>query len=223
MKLSLLFGAAAVVALAIGSTACSDPNDLGDGLDDPTAGDDGTQAQAGPQGNTGLTCDVKPAARKYVGFGKTDLLADRANENVGVNRARVKPYGVLAGEYQRTLGATPASLASEADTFGQPADRWYEEADLNAVSMATAFDVAFEGCLGYTQTPPDFAAAPSPTTATAQCTAMMNKFWDMTPSPDQVSACTKFATTGVASEKDPRRQWAYVCASVLTSTRFLTF
>lgn len=218
-----LFAGLVTLLVACASAACGDPSSLGDGVDDPNGGAAGGGGAGGDGTNTGATCDVKPTGRAYTGFGKTALVTDRANENLGVNRARVKPYGVLAGEYQRTLGATPASLASEADTFGEPGARWYEEAALNAVSMATAFDVAFEGCLTYTKDAPDYAAAPTDQTASATCTAMMNKFWDMTPSPDQIASCSKFATTGLAKEPDARRKWSYVCASVLTSTRFLTF
>jgi hypothetical protein len=214
------------LAAAMGLAACSsDPDDTAP-LNRPSGSSSSTDnaPPPTPPTNDGLTCDVKPPTRKYTGFGKVELTADRVNENIGVNRARLKPYAVLASEYHRALGQTPSSLASEAATFGEPEARWYEEMALNAVSVSTAYDVAFEGCLAYTQNGADFAAAPTVATSVSQCTAMMQKFWNQTPGFAEVKVCSDFAVTGLPpAESNPRRRWAYVCAAVLSSTHFLAF
>ena len=214
------------LALAmIGATslfACSsDPNSLGDGMNgepDPTVTPEGQKP-----GETVASCTEKPQGRSYKGYGQTLLEKDRVNEAMGENRARVKPYEVLTGEYTRSLGAAPASLSANASTFGDVPARWSEEAQTSAVVMSTSYRIAFEGCLKYTATPPEFAAAPTDATATTNCTSMMRKFWSRTPQPAEVSACSKFATTGLDKEPDAKRRWTYVCSSVMTSTRFLTY
>jgi hypothetical protein len=203
--------------------ACSaDPGSLADGMnggDDPTA----VTPEGQKPGETVASCTEKPQGRSYKGYGQTLLEKDRANEAMGENRARVKPYEVLTGEYTRSLGAAPTSLSANASTFGEIPARWSEEATTSAVVMSTSYRIAFEGCLKYTATPPEFAAAPTDATATTNCTSMMRKFWSRTPQPAEVSACSKFATTGLAKEPDAKRRWAYVCSSVMTSTRFLTY
>jgi hypothetical protein len=216
-----IFGFALALVGASSLFACSaDPNSLGDGTGDG----DGTVAPADQKpGDTVASCTDKPQGRSYKGYGSTLLEKDRVNEAMGENRARVKPYEVLTGEYTRSLGAVPASLASNASTFGDVPARWAEEAQTSAVVMSTSFRIAFEGCLTYTATAPEFAAPPTDATATTSCTSMMRKFWSRTPQPAEVTACTKFATTGLDKEPDAKRRWAYVCSSVMTSTRFLTY
>ncbi len=212
-----------VGALSVGGCS-ADPDSLGDGSGDDQGGGAGAGGGgAGGGGGAAAQCLQTPTGKGYVGFGGTKLEADRLVEPMGANRARFKPYEVLGGEYTRALGTAPASLASNADTFGTAPARWYEESQGGAVILSTAFDVAFEGCLKFTATDPAFAAAPDGTSAPAQCTTMMRKFWSKDAQPDEISACASYATTGLAKEKDPRRQWAYVCSAVMTSTRFLTF
>ena len=41
------------------------------------------------------------------GFAGTELVADRVDQVAGMDRARVKPYSSLAGEYTRVLGKAP--------------------------------------------------------------------------------------------------------------------
>jgi hypothetical protein len=52
---------------------------------------------------------------------------------------------------------------------------------------------------------------------------MQHTFWNRAPNPDEVGACVDMATNGTASEPDPRRRWAYTCASVLTAAGFLSY
>jgi len=55
------------------------------------------------------------------------------------------------------------------------------------------------------------------------CGALMRKAWSKTAAPRRIASCTTLATTKLATEPDARRRWAYVCASILSSSQFLTF
>ena len=213
-------------ALALGTclTACSaDPDALtgrknAAGSDTPGANPDDPNATP-----AALECTVKPEGRSYVLFDGTKLETTRANENVGVNRARLKPFAVLQGEYQRALGLVPASLAASAGSFDAPPPRWFEEAQHSGVSLNAIFDVSFEGCLAYTKTPAELATAPTAESAATFCGSLMRKAWSRTASPDEIASCTNLATTKLAAEPDARRRWTYVCSSILSSSQFLTF
>jgi hypothetical protein len=161
--------------------------------------------------------------KEFAGFDGKNLVADRLVANVGVDRGRFKPYDALAAEYKRVLGSTPASLAAAADTYGKPDPRWYDEPLAGGVVLQTSYSIAFDGCLTYTLAPADFAAAPTAATATTKCSEMARTFWSHTPSPDQITACVDMAVTGSATDTNPRRRWAYACASVLSSAGFLTY
>ena len=102
---------------------------------------------------------VDPATcggKTFTGFDGEDLVAKRVVANAGVDRGRFKPYDALAGEFQRVLGTTPASLAAASDTFGKAEPRWYDEPAVGGVVLQTGFKIAFDGCLTFT-------APPSPT------------------------------------------------------------
>ncbi len=198
--------------------ACGgDPNALTGG---PGTGANPDDPNAAPGA---LECSAKPEGRAYILFDGSRLEGKRTNENVGVNRARVKPFGVLKGEYQRVLGLVPPSLGASASSFDEPPPRWFAEAEQSGVSLNAAFSLSFEGCSAYAKTRADMAEAPTSVTASAVCTSLMRKAWSKTPSVAEVDACVMLATTKLASEPDPQRQWSYVCASVLSSSPFLTF
>jgi hypothetical protein len=203
-----------LVALACITGCSADPNHLDMNEDEQKAGD-------GDEG--GLECTEKPETRAYVGFGKTDLNADRANEGKNLNRARVKPYSVLASEYKRVLGAEPAALKGAASAFGDAKPRWMDDEQSGSLEIDAMFDVAFDGCITLTKAGGEYGAAPNEETAKSNCTALANRFWNKAPSEEALTACTTYATTGLEKEPDPRRRWAYVCASVLTSSQFLTY
>src|SRR5690606_17057388 len=121
------------------------------------------------------------------------LNADRANEAMGLNRARVKPYSVMAGEFTRALGAAPSSLAGAASTFGDAKPRWFEEPRSGALELDAVFRVAFQGCLEFTKTAPEYAAAPTEETASANCGAFIRKFWSTPAAPDELETCGGYA------------------------------
>jgi hypothetical protein len=214
------FYVTALSALLLGACAAEDGDHLSGG--NPTGPGDPAVDPPGekPPGTIDpATCGGKD----FTGFDGKSLVADRIVANAGVDRGRFKPYDALSAEYKRVLGSTPASLAGAADTFGKPEPRWYDEPLAGGVVLQTAYTIAFDGCLTYTETAADFAAAPVAGTATAKCTEMARAFWSRTASPDQIAACTDVAVSGSATETNPRRRWAYACASVLSSAGFLTY
>lgn len=179
-----------------------------------------------PGGDPNATPPVDPATcggKKFLGFDGEDLVARRPVANAGVDRSRFKPYDALAGEFQRVLGTTPASLAGASDTFGKAEARWYDEPAVGGVVLQTGFKIAFDGCLTYVATKPDFAVAPTAATAAAKCAEMARTFWSRTASPDQIAACSDVAIAGAAKEPNAQRKWAYACASVLDSAGFMTY
>ncbi len=223
------------LSLALAVSACGSDGDSllgngnggggganGNGSGDPGA-PGGPGQPGGPDAPPQLECTAKPQGRAYINFDGTDLATTRVNENVGINRARLKPYGVMASEYQRVLGLVPPSLAGAADSFDEPPARWFSEARQTGVSLSAIFDISFEACVAFTKDAGDYAAMPDATSAAAVCTNLMKKSWNRSPTPDESAACVTLATTQLASESAPRRRWAYVCASVLSSSNFLTF
>jgi hypothetical protein len=159
----------------------------------------------------------------YAGYDGIVLEADRADGVANTNRSRVKPYAVLKDEYTRVLGAAPPLMATMASTFGAPPDRWSIEAEASGVTLFSSYRVAFQGCLAATATAANFAAAPTAATAGTECTAWATKMWSKTPSAAEVAPCVQVAVTDSATDTDARRRWSYACASVLSSSPFLTF
>jgi hypothetical protein len=171
-----------------------------------------------------LQCTEKPVGRSYLSFdGKSKLEDSRMNEAAIANRARFKPFQVMAGEYQRVLGVAPKKLESAATSFDAPPDRWYAEPGHSGVSLSAAFDLSFDACAQSVASKAEHAAAPTAESATRYCTTTMRKAWSRSPSPDEVSACVSLATEKLGEEPDARRRWAYVCASILSSSHFLTY
>ena len=111
----------------------------------------------------------------------------------------------------------------------------------SAVFVNNAYNVAFEGCLRLTGditggTPnPRFATAPVNATAKTICGEWLRTFWSREGTPEQIDECVSAAleaTTetyggGAVAEvtrpATPKRQWAYACASVLSSSGFLIY
>jgi hypothetical protein len=207
-----------VTNVAIMLAACGDdPNSLLGSRRNTPAGEDGDlPAEA-------LQCTQKPEGRSYVLFDGTKLEEKRVNENVGINNARFKPYAVMAGEYQRVLGVIPKSLAGAGTSFDDPPPRWYAESAHSGVSLNAIFGISFEACSAYVANDASFATAPTDATADKFCRATMRKAWSRSPSPDEIAGCVELATKKLGEEPNTRRRWSYVCASILSSSHFLTF
>lgn len=210
---------------ALASTACdAEYGELNGGVQPGAGGEgEGEGGQPGGSSPAALECTQAPAGRSYVIFDGSKLEASRANENVGVNRARVKPFAAMSKEFQRVLGVVPPSLKDAAGSFDVPAVRWYGETQYSAVSLHAMASISYEGCLAYVKGKPAFAAAPTDATARTECSTLMRKAWSRSPSPDEISGCADLAVTALADEKNVARRWAYACASVLSSSQFLTF
>jgi hypothetical protein len=110
-----------------------------------------------------------------------------------------------------------------AATFGDDPPRWFSEPQMSAVTLYSAFQVAYQGCQTLTSTDVAFADAPTADTANAQCAEWANRFWNRTASADEVAACVQVATQDTQSVSGARLRWAYTCASLLTSAGFLSY
>ena len=99
--------------------------------------------------------------------------------------------------------------------------RWSKEQQLSGVSLYQGFLASFQGCLTFTASPTVYAAAPTATTAATECANFQHRFWSAIPTAAETQSCVDFAVSAANNDTDPRRRWAYVCASVLTSAQFL--
>src|SRR5690242_6921731 len=98
----LLLATAAVLAGCDGDADSLEGRGKGHG-----PGENGENGEGTPEA---LQCTQAPDGRSYADFGGLKLEESRANENVGVNRARVKPFASLEKEFNRVLGVVPPSL-----------------------------------------------------------------------------------------------------------------
>lgn len=196
--------------------ACGQADDLADRRSRTRGGENGdVQPEA-------LLCNDPKAGRSYVNFDGEKLEAKRLDEGGSVNRARFKPFGVMAGEYQRVLGNTPASLAGAEAAFGAAPARWFAEQPLSGTALNATFSVSFDACLEHTKGDA-FAAAPTDDTAKEFCSTTIRKAWSRAGSPEEIGACVELATKKLDAEADAHRRWSYVCASIMSSSNFLTY
>jgi hypothetical protein len=200
-------------------SACA-PDELPDGAGPVLA--PGLQPGA-VDGSGAPQCTSAPQGRSYLDFGGLKLEQSRANQDISANRARVKPFSVLAAEYKRIVGITPPSLAGQSGAFEPPPARWYEEPSASGVGMTTLYGVGFEAGLSYAASDARFKKVPDGVSAPAECAAFLRRATSRTPASEEISTCVAFALKGVTKEPVAERRWAYVFASVLTSTGFLSY
>jgi hypothetical protein len=209
------------------SNGSNDPSGNGNGNGNGGPNGDGVDPNGNGVDPSTTPPDVvkacKEAARPYKGFGGVALHESRTPGVAGDDRARVKPYSSLTGEYTRVLGAAPAILAQSAQTFGEAPARWFVEPAAGAVSIFTGYRVAFAGALTYTAKDAKWGVAPTAATAATECAAFERKAWSRTPVPAEIDACVQVAVTSTATETDARRRWAYALATVLTAAEFTTY
>jgi hypothetical protein len=172
---------------------------------------------------TSLVCTAPPVARSYTFFDGSKLEEKRADESVDANRARFKPFSVMADEYKRVLGLAPKSLAGAAATFDEPPARWYAEPTPSGVTLSAIYAIGLDGCAASMANAKERSAAPTAETAAAFCKDLMQKAWGDAPGASELAACVELATTKLAGESDARKRWAHVCASILSSSQFLTY
>lgn len=173
-----------------------------------------------------LPPDVDPASCSqgytYVGFGGTELVVGRSDEDEGFDRDRVKPLDALRGEYARVLGSTPGTINTVADTFGTTPPRWYMEPQASAVSLFSSYRIAFAGCVPATDNT-TFDATPTDTNLRTQCQSWANQFWSRNATSDELDSCVDTVMNHTDDESNTRLKWAYGCATVLSSAGFLAY
>jgi hypothetical protein len=161
--------------------------------------------------------------RSYTGFGGRLLEATRPALEAGADRLRLKPFAALATEYSRALTLAMFDTAAYAATFGKPPARWFNEPSASANTIYAAFALAYDACTQQTATDATYAAAPDPNTATLACHDYVQRAWHRDATAEETAACVTFAIDKTASISNPRARWAYTCASVLSSSGFLTY
>lgn len=207
----------ALVSLCISALACDDAGEL-------SYHRSRTIGPAGEDWDSTSTTDAEGAScssQKHYGFAGSDLTENRPTLLPGTNRRRIKPFSALKSEFQRVLGRVPSALESNAAAFGDTPARWFAEPTAGAVSLYTAYTLAFTACYESMSAAP-YAQAPTPTSAEAECRQRQKTAWQRDPSPDEVAACTTLVMD-LPGETNPRRQWAHGCASVLSSVHFATY
>jgi hypothetical protein len=182
--------------------------------------DDGSGSGSGSGSGEPVTCDQ---ARTYTGFDGNALEADRPAIAAGTDRMRIKPFRVLAPEYNRALGITGFTTNAYASTFGAAPARWYQEPLASANTVYAAFALAYDGCSQKTATGADFAMAPSDTVADRLCRDFARAAWQREASDAEAAACVTYATTKTNPSDDSRVRWAYTCAAVLSASGFLAY
>lgn len=167
-------------------------------------------------------CDM---GKTYTGFAGTELTAGRIDGDIGPERARMKPFSALTGEFPRVLANNPAMLAdpSVANTFSITPARWVAEPVASGVTVYTTYRIAFQGCLSVTAAPAQYKVIPSNTTAATECGDWARKFWSRTATQAEIDACVKVAMVDTMTETNATRRWAYTCASVMTAAGFTTY
>ncbi|MFO0740355.1 MAG: hypothetical protein U0270_30950 [Labilithrix sp.] len=184
--------------------------------------DEDSSASESNLDGSSLVCTSAKPGRSYELFDGSKLEAKRADESFDANRARFKPFAVMADEYKRVLGVTPKSLATAAATFEDPPARWHAEAAPSAVAIDAIYRIGLEGCTAMVAASAELAAAPTAASAKTFCADLMDKAWGEAPAA-ALDTCADLATNKLSGEPDARKRWAHTCAAVVTSPQFLTF
>jgi hypothetical protein len=219
-----------VTVVLLTLVACSNTIDSlgpGEGAENGSSGSSGS-GEISSGGSANLECSTQNTGKAYAGFDGKSLTADRTTKGLGVDRARIKPYPVLFGEFERVLGKMPQSVASNffatGASFELPPPRWYEEPKSTGVGMASYFSLAFSAALAHVEaTPGAYAALPTAESAGKLCTEMTHTAFRRRASADEVSKCVALSVTKLAKEKSISRRWAYTIASILSTADFLSY
>jgi hypothetical protein len=185
-----------------------------------SGGDDDTGSGSGSGSGEPVTCDQ---ARTYLGFDGKALTDDRPQIAAYTDRIRMKPFAVLASEYNRALGLSAFNTAIYAGTFGKSPARWFDEPAASAATLQAAFALAYDGCTQSTASGGDFQMAPTATIADRLCRDFARKAWQREATDDEASTCATFAVSQTNAADAPAKRWAYTCAAVLASSDFLAY
>jgi hypothetical protein len=217
-------GLALTLALGTGCLEGDDglPTDESSGNVDP-----GSSGGGASGGAVVLECRKDNVGRTHTGFDGASLAINRSTKALGIDRSRVKPYPVLYGEMERVLGTLPQAVGDAffraAPSFELPPPRWYDEPKATGVGMSAYYNVAFVAALAHVEGKPSFAALPTASSAKEVCETMAHSAWRKRPAQAEIDRCVELATTKLAKESNPKRRWAYVIASVLSTPDFLSY
>lgn len=183
--------------------------------------DDGDGDGSGSNEPEPVVCET---TRSYPGFGGASLEADRLAIEPGSDRLRLKPFTVLATEYNRALGLTGFNTGPYAATFGRPPARWFAEPLASASTLYAAYALAYDACTQHTTAnAAAFANAPTTVIADRICRDFARAAWHREATDAEAATCATFAVDKTNSADAPAKRWAYTCAAVLTAEGFLAY
>ncbi len=180
----------------------------------------------------------------YLGLAGESLEATRVDAAAATDVDR--PYRVLWYQYERwyltrdvqqAVGSTNNDNDPEAKdpgvgaAFGLPPNHWYAESEVGAFAVFTTFSYAFKVCRRAGDMPAranvagwyeHVAFEPTRERATAYCQHVERSAWQREPNAAELESCVSLALS-LTDEPDVGNRWAYVCASVIASTNFLSF
>ena len=163
--------------------------------------------------------DGEIKVQEYMGFGQRKLGLDRVEADTSKpNRMRIKPFAVLADEYQRVTGIVPESLAASRDRFAPPPNRWFSESERSSLTVIASFNISYEAALKLIEAQPDLIADKP---AAEVCGSFAQKAWSRIPSDDEVTTCVEIASKD--AELSAIQKWAYALATILSASGFVAF
>lgn len=180
-------------------------------------------------------CEGAPPTRSYRGFGGERLEDDRRDLARGLDSRRTTLFerGDSAGGHLDTVASvfefskgfvTPQS----ASAYGFRERGWFADPTGSALLLATQYRLAYLSCQRLLEqkrgwaSHVEFAVTPTEASARSQCRALSTRFWNVKPTDTQLDECVTYATVETASETVPARRWAYVCATLISTTYALT-
>lgn len=190
-------------------------------------------------------CGNQSTGRAFLGLGGEHLEVGRKDQaaftdfhrpyrNLQVNGLWTVTRDITAsvGAASAIGGSFPEHRASgTGGSFGVVPTNWYDESAVGPFAVYVAFTFAFKVCLASFAAPTaanrvgwyeHVTFAPTPERATAFCRRTMQSAWLRDPTDEEVAHCTALALD-LEEEPTPQRRWAYVCASVISSTNWLAY
>lgn len=191
-------------------------------------------------------CEGLGMVRSYTALDGTKLEASRANSASGLDARHTRTWertddwgadmNEKLGYYLASIDVARGAMVPVRSTGGL--EFWYANPPMGALELYSQFRLGFLMCAKLLTSPPDpsqrdafvlsptngsvladFTAAPTAESAPRRCESMMRRFWKLVPTPEQIAACAQFAVDDTADlASTPAERWAYVCASLLTST-----
>lgn len=205
----------------------------------------GQPAPSAPPLPSAARCGDQPAGRAFIGLGGEHLEVGRKDQaaftdfhrpyrNLQVNGLWTVTRDLTAsvGAASGIGGSFPEHRASgTGGSFGVVPTNWYDESTVGPFAVYVTFNFAFKVCLASFAAPTSanrpgwyehVTFAPTPERATAFCTRTMQSAWSRAPAPEEVASCVDLALD-LEEEPTPQRRWAYVCASIVSSTNWLAY